>query len=109
RQPQIAIVDLLPGGVEPVIELQPAADSSTPSADPALRRQAGAVSSLPVGVPGKSDWSPSHIDVREDRLVLYGAAPKKAGPFDYRVRATNAATSHTPPPPPHRLYNPSAA
>jgi len=105
RQPQIAIVDLLPGGVEPVIELQPTADSSTPDADPALRRRAGAVGSLPVGVPGKSDWSPSHIDVRDDRLVLYGDATKDAGTFVYRVRATNAGVFQTPPAFAEGMYN----
>src|SRR5262249_15898374 len=97
RQPQIAIVDLLPGGAEPGIELQPAADSSTPAPDPALRRQVGGVGSLPVGVPGKSDWAPLHIDVREDRLVLYGDATKDARTFVYRARATNAGVFQTPP------------
>ena len=68
RQPQIAVVDLLPGGVEPVLELQPPADSSTPGVDPARCDGSGArPRALPIGVPGKSDWLPSHIDVREDR------------------------------------------
>ena len=114
-------MDLLPGGVEPVIELQPfdsrdgvlaqgrPADSSEPGADPALRRQAGAVASLPVGVPGKSDWSPSHIDVRDDRLVLYGDATKDAGTFVYRVRATNAGVFQTPPAFAEGMYNRSVA
>ena len=35
RLPQLAVVDLLPGGVEAVLELRPPADSSTPGADPA--------------------------------------------------------------------------
>jgi len=105
RQRQIAIVDLLPGGVEPVIELQPSADSSTPDPDPAQRRQAGSAGSLPVGVPGRSDWSPSHIDVRDDRLVLYGDATKDAGTFVYRVRATNAGVFQTPPAFAEGMYN----
>ena len=33
--PQLAVVDLLPGGVEAVLELRPQADSSAPGADPA--------------------------------------------------------------------------
>ncbi len=41
REPQIAIVDLLPGGVEPVLELQPAADSSTPASIRRWRGSAG--------------------------------------------------------------------
>ena len=42
--------------------------------------------------PDKSDWAPSHVDVRDDRLVLYGDVTKNAGTFVYRVRATNAGS-----------------
>jgi uncharacterized protein YfaS (alpha-2-macroglobulin family) len=106
RQSQIAVVDLLPGGVEPVVELQPpAADSSTPGVDPALARQAGQTRPLPVGVRAKSDWIPFHVDVREDRLVLYGDALGTAGTFLYRVRATNAGVFQTPPPFAEGMYN----
>ena len=80
RQPQIAIVDLLPGGVEPVLELQAPADSSTPgdgSGDAAAARRARA--RCRSACPDKSDWTPSHVDVREDRLILYGDAGKNAG------------------------------
>jgi uncharacterized protein YfaS (alpha-2-macroglobulin family) len=92
--PQLAIVDLLPGGVEAVQELRPQADSSTPGVDPALT---GGASALPVGVPGKSDWYPEHVDVRDDRLVLYGAIGRNAATFVYRARATNAGVFQSPP------------
>ena len=92
RQPQIAIVDVLPGGVEPVLELQPTADSSTPGDAPSR------FGALPVGVAGKSDWAPHHLDVREDRIILYGDALATAGTFVYRVRANNAGTFQAPPP-----------
>jgi uncharacterized protein YfaS (alpha-2-macroglobulin family) len=105
RQPQIAIVDLLPGGVEPVVELQPVADSSTRGEDPANARKRGAAAALPIGVPGKSDWAPSHIDVREDRIVLYGDATNNVGTFTYRVRATNAGVFQTPPAFAEGMYN----
>jgi uncharacterized protein YfaS (alpha-2-macroglobulin family) len=120
RQPQIAIVDVLPGSVEPVLELQPAADSSTPGEDPALRRerdasrrasrqgsqpQMGRFGALPVGVATKSDWAPDHVDVREDRIILYGDALSRIGTFVYRVRANNAGTYQVPPPFAEGLYN----
>jgi uncharacterized protein YfaS (alpha-2-macroglobulin family) len=105
RQPQIAIVDLLPGGIEPVIELQPAANSSTPGADPALERQRGASAALPIGLPDKSDWVPTHTDVREDRVILYGDAERNAGTFVYRVRANNAGTYQVPPAFAEGMYN----
>ncbi len=105
RLPQIAIVDLLPGGVEPVLELQPVADSSTPADDPAMARQRGAAGALPIGVPGKSDWVPNHIDVREDRIILYGDAGRTAGTFVYRVRANNAGLFQVPPAFAEGMYN----
>jgi uncharacterized protein YfaS (alpha-2-macroglobulin family) len=91
---QIAVVDLLPGGVETVLELRPAADSSAAGPDPARAARFGA---LPVGLPDKSNWVPQYVDVREDRLVLYGDAGKDAGTFVYRVRATNAGVFQAPP------------
>jgi uncharacterized protein YfaS (alpha-2-macroglobulin family) len=106
RQPQIAIVDVLPGGVEPVLELQPAADSSTPAGDPALQlQQSGRFGALPLGVAGKSDWMPQHLDVRDDRVILYGDAGSTAGTFVYRVRANNAGTFQVPPPFAEGMYN----
>ncbi|HEX3702988.1 MAG TPA: alpha-2-macroglobulin [Vicinamibacterales bacterium] len=105
RLSQIAVVDLLPGGVEPVLELQPPADTSDAGVDPALLRQRAAAAALPVGVPGKSDWIPGHVDVREDRLVLYGEVTKDAKTFVYRVRATNPGTFQTPPAFAEGMYN----
>jgi uncharacterized protein YfaS (alpha-2-macroglobulin family) len=95
RLPQLAVVDLLPGGVEAVLELSPPADSSAPGADPATTgRPAGA---LPIGLPDRSNWKPDYADVRDDRLVLYGDATKDASTFVYRVRATNAGVFQSPP------------
>lgn len=104
REPAIAIVDLLPGGVEPVLELRPTADSGAPGTDPALLWQQGRVS-LPIGVPSRSDWHPDHVDVRDDRLVLYGDATANIGSFVYRVRATNAGTFQSPPAFAEGMYN----
>jgi uncharacterized protein YfaS (alpha-2-macroglobulin family) len=96
--PQIAVVDLLPGGVEPVLEITPPADSSAPGVDPAaVPGRAIGFSALPIGVPDKSTWVPQHIDVRDDRLVLYGDITRDARTFVYRVRATNAGVYQTPP------------
>jgi hypothetical protein len=105
RQPQIAVVDLLPGGVEPVLELQPTADSSTPANDAAMARQRGAAAALPVGVPSRSDWTPQHVDVREDRLILYGDVGRTVQTFVYRVRASSAGTFQVPPAFAEGMYN----
>ena len=103
--PQIAVVDLLPGGVEAVLELQPPTDSSEgvdPAAAPGSR---AGFSRLPIGLPDKSNWTPYHIDVREDRLVLYGDVGRDARTFVYRVRATNAGVFQTPPPFAEGMYD----
>ncbi|HXS96471.1 MAG TPA: alpha-2-macroglobulin [Candidatus Limnocylindrales bacterium] len=104
--PQIAVVDLLPGGTEPVLELRPAADSATPSEDPAAARQNGHIAALPIGVPGKCTWTPQHVDVRDDRIVLYGDVGKDAVAFVYRARATNAGIFQSPPAFAEGLYDP---
>ena len=105
RVPQIAVVDLLPGGLEPVTELQLTADTSTAGVDPALMRRRAAVAALPVGVAERSDWIPHHIDVREDRVVMYGEVAREAKTFTYRVRATNAGTFQVPPAFAEGMYN----
>ena len=67
------------------------------------RRRAAA--SLPIGLPDKSDWFPYHVDVRDDRLVLYGDVAKDTGTFVYRVRATNGGVFQTPPAFAEGMYN----
>ena len=62
-----------------------------------MQRQGNAARTLPVGVSGKSDWSPHHVDVRDDRVILYGDANRNIGTFVYRVRANNAGTYQVPP------------
>jgi uncharacterized protein YfaS (alpha-2-macroglobulin family) len=106
RVSQVAVVDLLPGGMEPVIELQPPADTANAAIDPAAvaGRQAG-VSALPIGIAAQSNWVPQHIDVRDDRIVFYGDVTRDAATFVYRVRATNAGTFQTPPAFAEAMYN----
>jgi uncharacterized protein YfaS (alpha-2-macroglobulin family) len=108
---QVAVVDLLPGGTEAVLELRPAADSSTPDMDPAAvpRQSAGRFGGLPIGLADKSNWVPDHVDVRDDRLVLYGDIGRDAGTFVYRVRATNAGSYQAPPAFAEGLYDRSVS
>jgi uncharacterized protein YfaS (alpha-2-macroglobulin family) len=94
---QVAVVDLLPGGVEAVLELQPAADSSTGVDPAAAPNQAVGAAVLPIGLREKSNWNPQHVDVREDRIVLYGDISRDQSTFVYRIRATNAGVFQAPP------------
>lgn len=88
RVPQVAIVDLLPGGLEPVI----ASRSETPQADEYSEEnveEAPPAWQAPIGEAGNS-WLPEYADIRDDRVVLYGMVNRDVGTFVYRVRATNA-------------------
>ena len=79
-----------------MIELQATADSSQPGAGSGLPRRpsvgAARRRARPVDVDGRE-----HVDLRDDRLVLYGSVTRSAGTFVYRVRATNAGTFQVPP------------
>jgi hypothetical protein len=78
RVDQVAVVDLLPGGVEPTLD-----------------RETG---------PG-STWTPQYVDRRDDRVILYGDAAKAAATYVYKVRATNAGTFQCPPAFAEGMYN----
>jgi uncharacterized protein YfaS (alpha-2-macroglobulin family) len=106
RVEQVAVVDLLPGGMEPVLELQPPVDTANAAVDPAaVAGRQTRVASLPIGVAEKSTWIPQHIDVRDDRVVLYGDVTREAATFVYRIRATNAGMFQAPPAFAEGMYN----
>ena len=82
----LAIVDLLPGGFEVTMQASTAgedSDNGTTTA-PTLRL-------------GGSTWYPEYTDVREDRVVIYGAATPNVQEFIYRIRATTAGKFIVPP------------
>ncbi|MGM3276374.1 MG2 domain-containing protein [Ralstonia sp. 24A2] len=95
----VAIVDLLPGGFDPVITPPPATDAAEGDGqgDPnAAANTAPAPWRSPVGLPGSS-WQPQYADVREDRVIIYGTASADVGEFVYRIKATNAGRFIVPP------------
>jgi uncharacterized protein YfaS (alpha-2-macroglobulin family) len=102
---QVAVVDLLPGGVEAVLEIKPAADSSEGADVTAAPGANAGFATLPIGLPDKSTWTPQYIDVRDDRLMLYGDITRDARSFVYRVRATNAGVFQSPPPFAEGMYD----
>jgi uncharacterized protein YfaS (alpha-2-macroglobulin family) len=82
-----ALVDLLPGGFEPV--LQPV---DAPSVDQPGKKRAWVNRLGNVG-----GWNVEYADIREERIVLYGTVPANTAEFRYRIRATNAGTFVVPP------------
>jgi uncharacterized protein YfaS (alpha-2-macroglobulin family) len=67
-----AIVDLLPAGLEADLESIRRAESN-------------------------SSWKPDYVDVREDRIVIYGTASNQVQSFTYRTRAINSGSFTVPP------------
>lgn len=83
----VAIVDLLPGGFDPVTEA-PAPPSGVDSSNAQTGPSLGLASST---------WNPVYQDVREDRVVIYGTATPNVEEFDYRIKASNAGRFTVPP------------
>jgi uncharacterized protein YfaS (alpha-2-macroglobulin family) len=100
----VAIVDLLPGGFEPVLTPPPAPEPAAEgSTEETAAEQAPAWRS-PIGT-SASTWSLEYADVRDDRVVIYGTASRNATEFVYKIRATNAGSFVVPPAYGESLYD----
>ncbi len=73
----VALVDVLPGGLEPV--LQASSAEGTAADAPVWQRRLG----------GSGSWRVDYADIREDRVVFYGSVGKDVLDISYKVRATN--------------------
>ena len=78
----VAFVDLLPAGLEP---------------DIGSVRTAG----------NDSAWRPDYVDIREDRIVLYGTVSKSLQSFTYVARAVNSGSFAVPPLFAEAMYDPA--
>ncbi|HEX7689692.1 MAG TPA: alpha-2-macroglobulin, partial [Burkholderiaceae bacterium] len=87
---QVALVDVLPGGLEPVLQPDAAPQAGDQGdggqggdqdggAQPAWRRRLG----------GTGTWALDYADVREDRVIFFGNIDRSARTITYRARATN--------------------
>lgn len=98
----IAIIDLLPGGFEPVVQYA-AAPASPASSDEDCEEGCeggSADANVPpqqtLALPG-STFAPLHVEQREDRIVLYGDVGGDVREFRYKVRAGNSGRFTVPP------------
>jgi alpha-2-macroglobulin len=96
----IAIVDLLPGGFEPVLQAAPASTESSAQAGDGAAQASGWVN--PLGMGG---WQPTYADIREDRVVFYGAVSNTVSEFTYKIKATNSGQFIVPPAYAESMYN----
>ena len=74
----IALVDLSPAGFEADIESIRESDNS---------------------------WKPDYVDVREDRVVIYGTVTDKINTFTYKAKAVNSGKFVVPPMFAESMYN----
>jgi uncharacterized protein YfaS (alpha-2-macroglobulin family) len=121
----VAIVDLLPAGFEVVMQTAAQSEASSAGEDNAQPNDttstegeegegqgesegegqeeggeetpsgAAGPGVLTIALPG-SDFAVDYVDVREDRVVLYGSAGKAMSTFIYKIKATNAGKVVTP-------------
>jgi hypothetical protein len=112
----VAIVDLLPGGFDVVIE------KSRPASKPVQVQERGEEGEgdggegwsgesrsskkwdSPIGT-AASTWQPDFVDIREDRVVLFGSVGDSAQEFVYRIKATNKGKYVIPPAFAESMYN----
>lgn len=85
----IAIVDLLPGGFETVMQLPPPVGDTQDGGAPEPPRAT-------LALPGSS-FVPEHLEPREDRVLLYGHVGTDVAEFRYRIRANNSGRFAVPP------------
>ncbi|MGZ8252492.1 MAG: alpha-2-macroglobulin family protein, partial [Methylophilaceae bacterium] len=111
---QIAIVDILPGGIEPVLnaraESAPTQAPQYNEGEEGYSEGAGEAANVPtwqapLGEANYTTWQPEYADIREDRVVLYGTLGRNIGSFVYRVRATNAGKFQIPAPFAEGMYD----
>ncbi|MCP5468603.1 MAG: alpha-2-macroglobulin family protein [Deltaproteobacteria bacterium] len=88
---QIALVDLLPGGFEPVID--------TASATMAAKKPSGSNGNYDLSglVGAYANQFIEFLDAREDRILFYTNAQEDLGEIHYKIRATNAGKFVVPP------------
>ena len=108
----MAVVDLLPGGFDLVLN-PPRTEANSNESQQALRRDAPADNesgdsngdrgdkdeaswSVPFGN-SPTNWWIQYADMREDRIVLYGTLEAATHEFVYKIRATNVGTYTLPP------------
>lgn len=90
--PNVAVVDLLPGGFD--IEQQKQHSESAPVEEAAT-------------ADSKPTWQPDFIDPREDRMIMYGKIFPSEYTYSYRIKASTRGTFVVPPAYAESMYDPA--
>jgi len=94
--PNTALVDLMPGGFEPILDTPNDIQSQRPQGKAAAAKpdQSAALAGLSGA---RTNWNVEYADVREDRVVFYGNVTSDFGEITYRIKATNSGRFIIPP------------
>jgi uncharacterized protein YfaS (alpha-2-macroglobulin family) len=96
----IAIQDLLPAGFEVVLQ----------DVKPDDNTSAGENSALPIWkdrLTTGGQWHSDYVDVREDRVLLYGTVANGMAEYRYKIKANTAGVFTVPPIFAQAMYDPS--
>jgi len=106
----VAVVDLLPGALEAIIQPTPekASDESSSENSESSEGEEGEESQAQAKpqndeqkpadrLGGKGSWQTEFIDIREDRVVLYGSVGRDLAEYTYKVKVVAAGTFVVPP------------
>jgi hypothetical protein len=120
EMPNVAVVDLLPGGFELLLDSVPEPAQTAPAyeGEPDEGEGTGGEyegdegASLFFFLPkayadsesSVSSFRPEWVDKREDRVVFLGAWPAQASEFSYAIRATSRGKFRVPPPFAQSMY-----
>ncbi|MFO1427939.1 MAG: alpha-2-macroglobulin [Steroidobacteraceae bacterium] len=95
------IVDVLPGGVEPILDDL----IRRPQQAEGEEEGEGGAGGGAVG-DGAHGWYPEHVELREDRVIAFGPILPTASTLEYRVRVTSAGRFVVPPAHAESMYDP---
>ena len=112
----IAIVDLLPAGTEPIIAepkapvVEESLESGEAGDEHADEESNGNSASQQQAAQNtaaeqKEAWQPEFVDTRDDRVIIYGTLSQDAVEYEYQVRAVNAGSVQSPPPYAEGMYD----
>lgn len=96
----MALIDLLPGGVEPLLQTIPenvAQPESEDTHEDSTGEPGASRNAMRLLVDGAATVPVEHVDVREDRVMFYSRASRSIGEIRYRVRATSSGRFAIPP------------
>lgn len=101
----IAIQDLLPAGFEAV--LQNATAKSANTTEDENSNQQNNSTTWPDRLTTGGNWQSAYVDVREDRVLIYGSVNNEIAEYRYKIKANNPGIFTVPPVFAQAMYEPT--